>query len=191
MCTTIQHMLPWPTRIYNMSAYPRRSQYFTMGGPFPPSKLVLRMGALDSRLIHASLGPPQSASQMASQSAQPFLHSSRQSPYSSQWGAPLLSKLPLAWGIWTPSNTWFLGPNQVHNPHGISIASGLMIVTDRPTDHAKLVTTGHIYIHSTAMWPNNNNLTYNTQCVGNCKSQVRAVFIHKYTTYNHFPSSSL
>jgi len=35
--------------------------------------------------------------------------------------------------LWTPSNTWFLGPTQIHNPKGISIGSaifaGLSIVT--------------------------------------------------------------
>ena len=39
--------------------------------------------------------------------------------------------------IWTPSNTWFLGPNRVDNPNGILIASavfaGLTTVTDRQT----------------------------------------------------------
>ena len=42
-----------------------------------------------------------------------------------------------AWGIWTPSNTWFLGPTQVHNPNGSSIGSaifaGLMILAERPS----------------------------------------------------------
>ena len=41
-------------------------------------------------------------------------------------------------GIWTPSNTWFLGPTLVLNPNGISIGSavfaGLTSLTDRQTD---------------------------------------------------------
>jgi len=45
-----------------------------------------------------------------------------------------------AWESGPPSNTWFLGPTRVHIPDGISIGSavfpGLMVVTDRPTDHA-------------------------------------------------------
>jgi len=52
------------------------------------------------------------------------------------------------------------GPIRVLNPNGISIGSavfvGLTGVTDRPTDHAtQSVTIGHIYVRSTAMWPNN------------------------------------
>jgi len=44
---------------------------------------------------------------------------------------------PLAWGIWTPSNTWFPGPTRVLNPNGISIGSAvlqssLVWETDKP-----------------------------------------------------------
>jgi len=34
---------------------------------------------------------------------------------------------PFARGIWTPSNTGFLGPNQVHNPNSISIGSAIFV----------------------------------------------------------------
>ena len=40
--------------------------------PFPP-KLPLPMGDLDPHLIHASLGPPESSTQTAARSVQPFL----------------------------------------------------------------------------------------------------------------------
>ena len=71
-------------------------------------------------------------------------------------------------GSGRPSKTCFLGLSQVHDPNGTSISSavsaGLTSVTDRPTDiqtdHATpSVTTGHIYVRSTAMRPNNNNNT--------------------------------
>jgi len=57
-------------------------------------------------------------------------------------------------GIWTPSNTWFPGTNQVPNPNCISIGSavcaGLTSVTDRQTDHAtRSVTIDRIYVRST------------------------------------------
>ena len=43
---------------------------------------------------------------------------------------------PFPWGMWTPSNTWFVALNRVHNPNGISIGSavsaGLVTMTDRP-----------------------------------------------------------
>jgi len=70
---------------------------------------------------------------------------------------PFLSKnCPLPWGIWTPSNTWFLCPTRVLNPNGISIGfavfAGLTSVTDRQTDHAtRSVTLDRIYVRSTAM----------------------------------------
>jgi len=53
--------------------------------------------------------------------------------------------------IWTPSNTWFLGPTRVHKRNGSWISSaifaGLTIETDRPTDHAgPSVTIGHMYV---------------------------------------------
>jgi len=67
--------------------------------------------------------------------------------------------------IWTTSTTWFLGPTRVHNPNDVSISSavfaGLTSVTDRPTDYVTLsvpLTIGRIYVHSTAMRPNNTNI---------------------------------
>ena len=50
--------------------------YFTMGRPFPPSKLPLPMGDVDSHLTHGSLGPPDSSTQMAPWSVQLFLQGS-------------------------------------------------------------------------------------------------------------------
>ena len=34
-----------------------------------------------------------------------------------------LKNTPSCTGTWTPSNTWFIGPTQVHSPNGISIGS--------------------------------------------------------------------
>jgi len=57
--------------------------------------------------------------------------------YTLQWLAPLLSKLSIPTGNWTPSNTWLLGPTRVHIPYTNSIGSAtfarLTIVTDRQT----------------------------------------------------------
>ena len=60
-------------------------------------------------------------------------------PCTLQWDAQSPPKIcPFPWGIWTPSNTWFLGPTQALNPNGSSIGStvfaGLTSVTDRQTD---------------------------------------------------------
>jgi len=72
-------------------------------------------------------------------------------PYTLQWKAPSLSKLPLSmWGSGPPSNTWFPAPSWVLNPNGISISSavfaGLTSVTNRQTDrdHATRLVT--IYV---------------------------------------------
>ena len=57
------------------------------------------------------------------------------------WAGPFLpSKIPLCARVFGPqSNTWFLGPIQVHCPNGTTIGSaafaGLTVVTDRSTDH--------------------------------------------------------
>jgi len=78
-------------------------------------------------------------------------------------GRPSLLKIAtFPWGMWTPSNTWFLGPTRVLNPNDISIASaifaGLTSVTDRPTGHPNgSVTTDRIYYVVRATRPNNNN----------------------------------
>ena len=75
-------------------------------------------------------------------------------------------------GMWTPSNTWFLGPTRVLNPNGIWIGSATFVSnrpihrqtdrqTERQTDHATWsVTIGRIYVGSTTMWPKMNPKLY-------------------------------
>jgi len=70
----------------------------------------------------------------------PWAHHSSPQSVPILYNGPLLppSKLPFPMGVWTPSNTWFLGPTRVLNPNSISIGSavlaGLTTVTDWPTD---------------------------------------------------------
>jgi len=84
-------------------------------------------------------------------------------------------KIAPSYGGFLPSfNTWFLGPIRILNPNDISIGSAVFArftihscevhycdrqtdrQIDRPTDHAtRSVTTGRIYVRSTAMRPNN------------------------------------
>jgi len=76
-------------------------------------------------------------------SVHPFLKGSRHSIPIFYTGLPLPPlKIALPRVIWTPSNTWFLGPICAHNPNGISVGSslfaGLTTVTDRPSHHAIL-----------------------------------------------------
>ena len=90
-------------------------------------------------LIHDFFGPLESTSQNGISICSAVLAQiTVESPYTLQ-GAPLFpSKLPLHMGIWTPSNTLFLGPTRVHNPNSISIVSAvfaeLATVRDRKTD---------------------------------------------------------
>jgi len=49
-----------------------------------------------------------------------FAQISAECLYTLQWAAPLPSKLPLPTGMWTPYNTWFLGPTRILNPNSIS-----------------------------------------------------------------------
>jgi len=69
-------------------------------------------------------------------------------PYTLQWADPFPSILPLPMGIWTRTNTRFLGPTRVHNPKDISVGSTIFAglhdrdrPTDRQTDHAVSVLT--------------------------------------------------
>jgi len=48
-----------------------------MGRPFSPQNCPFPLGNLDTHLIHGSLGPPESTTQTASRSVQPFLQGSR------------------------------------------------------------------------------------------------------------------
>ena len=66
------------------------------------SVVFTRLRQCAAHPAHASLGPPESTSQMASPSLQPFLHSSWQRVPILYNGPPLSSsKLPLPMGIWT------------------------------------------------------------------------------------------
>ena len=83
VCTPPNACFPGPTWVLNpngisigsavfaCTAHRWVSPYFTMCCP-SPSKLPILMGDLDPHLIHGSLGPPESSTQTASQSLQPF-----------------------------------------------------------------------------------------------------------------------
>jgi len=100
-------------------------------------------------LTHDSYGPSESTTQTA---VQPFLHRWLQSVPVLYNGMPLsrLKIAPTMGGIWTPSNTWFLGPIRVLNPNSISIGAavfaGLTSVTDSATDHTTRFVTVSTYV---------------------------------------------
>jgi len=83
--------------------------------------------------------------------------------YTLQRAAPFPPQnCPFAW-IWTPSNTWFLGPTRVHNRNGTSIDSAVLRAhdcvrqTDRQTDNAPChsICNSRPHLCSTAMQPRN------------------------------------
>ena len=101
--------------------------------------------------LNLSFLRPKYTTQTSNRTVQPFLHSSRQKVLILYNGLPFSPKCPFPWGSGSPSNSWFHGPVQTHNPNGISLGSavfaGLTNVIDRPTDHATRS------VRSTAMWP--------------------------------------
>jgi len=74
----------------------------------------------------ASFGPPESATQTANRSLQPFLHSAQQKVPIFYNGRPFPPKLPLLMGDRDPHLIWFLWPVRAHNPNGIII---IIIIT--------------------------------------------------------------
>jgi len=112
-------------------------------------------------LTHDSYGPSEPITQAASRSVQPFSHRGPQSVPTLYNGTPLPLKIaPSYGGSGSPSNTWFLGLTRALIPNGISIGEAvfaeLTSVTDRQTDrprYTRSVTTGRIYVRSTAMRP--------------------------------------
>jgi len=82
-------------------------------------------------VTHDSQGPSEPITQTASRPLQPFMHRWPQSALIFYSGLPLSpSELSFSTGIWTPSNTWFLGPTRFLNPNGISIASAVFAGLD-------------------------------------------------------------
>ena len=77
-----------------------------------PPEIAHSYGDLDSRLIHCSMGLPESTTQTSSRLVQPFLHSSRRN-VPILYSGPLIpppQNCPFPWGdLDPPSNTWFLG----------------------------------------------------------------------------------
>ena len=128
-----------------------------------PLRIAPSHGGIWTHLLHDSLGPSEPTTQMALDWLSHFCTAHlRVSLYFTMGRlpppSPLSKSVKIAHshsGCGPPSNTWFLGPNWVLNP--VSVQPFMQShYCDRPTDHAtRLVTVGHIYIHSTGMRPNN------------------------------------
>jgi len=131
------------------------SLYTVQWAHFP--KIASFHGGSGPHLIHDSFGPSKPTIQVACWSVQPFCTYDCSVPILYN-GTHLTKTAPSHGGRWLPSNTWFLWPTWVLNPNGISICSaifaGLTTMTDRPKGQVtRSVTIGHMYLHSTAMWP--------------------------------------
>jgi len=128
----------------------RQSVSILYNGPPLPSKLLR---GSRSHLMHDSLRQSEPITQTASRSLQLFCTAHHRVSLYFTMGCPFPLKIALAHGIWTPSNTRFLGPTRVLNPKGISIGStvftGLTTVTGMQTDRQ---TDGPRY------WVGNNRL---------------------------------
>ena len=80
-------------------------------------------------------------------------------PYALQWGAPSPKNCPFPWGIRIPSNTWFLGPIQLHNPNVILTGSAVFAWLtshdcDKQTDRRRYSVCNNSHILSSMeMWP--------------------------------------
>jgi len=74
-------------------------------------------------LTSASFGPPESTTQTANRSVQPFCTAHQCCQACLGTSFPLISAP--SHGTWAPSNTCFLGPTPVQNPNAISIVSAV------------------------------------------------------------------
>jgi len=143
----------------------RQSLYFATHHPFP-IKITPSHGDVNLHLIHDYLGPSEPTTQTVSRSVKPFLHRWPQNVPILYNGTLLCpSKLPLPmWDVDLHLMRGSLDPPESSNRTASRsikrfLHGSLVWQTDRPTDHAtRSVTIGPIYVHSTAMRPNNNNI---------------------------------
>ena len=155
------HLSPYPKWDLNplsifCTAHGRMSIYSTMGRPFPLQNYQCKWGDLDPHRRHASLDPPNSASQMASWSFQPFLYSSWQRVPILYNGPPLSpSKLPIHMGDLDPMQymvPWaHLSPQPKQYLHWFS---NFCTTHDR-NRHITLLSVTIGLLWSIAMQPNN------------------------------------
>jgi len=172
MCTLSNTCFLGPTRVHVPNGVSIGSVVFpqlTAERPYTlqcaalsPSKLPLHMeqSGPPSNTVHDSLGPSEPTTQTASRLFQTFLHSSQQN-VTILYNGPSLScqNVPSHGGSAPHLTHDSLGPPESTTQLYVNRFSRfctLTRVTDRQTDHAtQSVTTGHLYIRSTVMMPNN------------------------------------
>ena len=130
---------------------------------------------MQPHVIYASLDPLESSTKWHRKRFNRFCTAHGEHPYILQWDALSPSELPLPMKRFgPPSNTWFLGPTQMASPSVQRfLQCSLLWQTDLLTEHAtQSVAIGRIYIHNTAMQPNNSR-GFEVACVFVCSWQRR------------------
>ena len=97
-------------------------QWYSPAGAHVPSHEDTLVPLHEHDWNYAPFGPPESTSQMANESVQPFLHSSWQSVIRH---AHSPNNCPFTWGYGPHLIHAFLGPTRVQNPYDISIGSAV------------------------------------------------------------------
>jgi len=125
-----------------------------------PSKLSLPMGHLGPHLTRGSIGPADSPSKwhLDQFSWAVFCTAHGRLSLYSTMGVPFLPNRSFPWRTWTQSYTWFIGTTEVLSPNGISIGSAVFAMLTSVTRYSVCNNIGRIYVRSTAMRPNNNNI---------------------------------
>ena len=117
-------------------AHGRKCLYFTMGAPIQQI-CFFPWGNVNPIMMPWANVSPQHKRHL-DWFSRVCTHDHRVSVYFTMVRLFPLQNCPFPWGIWTPCNTWLLGPTQVLNPNGNSITSaifaGLTSVTDRQAD---------------------------------------------------------
>jgi len=97
-----------------------------MGRPFP-LKIAHFRGEIGTPTNTQFFGPIQgqnaNISSMISVGSAVLEQFTAECPYALLCATPPTQNCPFSWGIWTPSNKWFLGLTGPQNLNGISIGS--------------------------------------------------------------------
>jgi len=116
-------------------------------------RLINKQKTITNKLLH---NWQQQAAPLPPPSKQPW--NTLDIPDTSQWARRCPKIASFHGGIQARTNTWFLGPTQVHIPNSISTASAvlaqLIVVTTTQRPHAP-VAVGCILHSVHAMWPKN------------------------------------
>ena len=110
---------------HKTASLPQTVESYSPGDANEPSHVGTLAPPGEYDWTHPSVGPPEFTTQTANRSVQPFLHSSRHKVPKLYNGLPFPQNCYFPWGIWTPSNLWFIGAVQARNPNDITVGSAV------------------------------------------------------------------